>query len=389
MKIGYFTNEFPYKNPITGEITKLYCGGGVGEVVFNLAIQMAKRGHEIYIFTTAVEEKTSTTDFENIHIIRYKSYIKIGMASISPGLIYEPLFSNIKLDIIHAHLGNIPGPIGGYLYSKCHHVPLIITHHGDVLHTLGNPLYRSTLYASDLIMNFLLSKSDRIIVSSKEQVGGSQHLGKYWNKTSIIPNGINSIEFEKENSKEMCRTNLNIPLNKKIILFVGVLSHIKGLSTLLKALRIIKDRYPDVCLVVVGDGNYKKNLISLTGKLGLEQNIIFPGYVFKNIEYYYNSADLFALPSFSEGYPLVLLEASAAGLPLVVSDLECLKAIVHDGENGLITVTGDEHDLAEKILTLLNDEKKCQLMGRQAKKQIKHLSWESVSSQTEEIYLNI
>ena len=95
------------------------------------------------------------------------------------------------------------------------------------------------------------------------------------------------------------------------------------------------------------------------------------------------------LPSYSEAYPITLLEASSAGLPIISSNLECIKAIILDGKNGLLFSPGDEYDLSNKIMTLLqNDELRISL-GNQAKLNVKDLTWEKIASKTEELYMSI
>lgn len=390
MKIGYFTDGFPYKDPLTGETLSSYIGGGVGEVVFNLSIQMAKKGHTVYIFSKAVGEDSSIIHYDNISVIRYKSRFKISNVLLSPDILYLPLFSGIKLDIAHAHMGVISGSIAGYLYSRWQKTPLLITHHGDILATYGGVIQRLALNVSDYLFEILLRKCDRIIALSKEHIDGSKHLGKFKSKISIIPNGINLNSFEFDNSKREIKESLYLPVNKKIILFVGNLTPRKGPHVLLKAMNIVKNEYPNSHLVLIGSGDFKRDLSDISKNLKLEENITFTGFVPDDQKVkYYKAADIFVLPSFMEAYPLSLLEASAAGLPLVVSELECLKAIVSDGINGLISATGDENDLANKLLFLLNNEEACEEMGRQARRHISHLSWESVAFETEKLYIDL
>jgi len=388
MKIGYFSDRFSSRDLKTGNTVNNDSGGGVGEVVYNLAIQMAKKGHEIFIFTTG--DEYSYVNHGNILLIKYKSHFKIHMASISPELVYKPLFTGVKLDIAHVHMGVIPGAIAGYLFSKYNKIPLIISHHGDIVPTYGSIPHRISLYMSVYLSKYLLSKCNKIIAASESYVNASKYLKLYQNKISIIPNGVNLNEINLNSTKIENRRNLILPEDKKIILFVGNLTPLKGTHVLLKALHILAKEYSCIHLVVVGEGKDKGDLIRLSKELDLYEKITFTGYVTERSKIqYFNAADIFVLPSYTEAYPITLLEASAAELPLVVSGLECFKAIVNDGFNGLITITGDEQDLAKKLLYLLKNEPKCKEMGRNAKNQISLLSWEKIASQTEHLYLDI
>ena len=108
MKIGYFTT-FPYI--IGNGHFVVSSAGGVGVVAYNLAIQMAKRGHQVYIFTSSINSKESIEEFENLTIYRYKKSFTIGSAPISIDILYKPLRLGLDLDIVHTHVGNPPAPI--------------------------------------------------------------------------------------------------------------------------------------------------------------------------------------------------------------------------------------------------------------------------------------
>ena len=118
MKIGYFTSCFPYKNPLTGEIIGPYIGGGVELGSYNLAVNMAKRGHEVFVFTTSIDSKKSIEVYDKIKIYRYPSNFTVGQCPISLSLLYDPLFSEVDLDIVHARMGNLPAPLTAFFYAK-------------------------------------------------------------------------------------------------------------------------------------------------------------------------------------------------------------------------------------------------------------------------------
>ena len=104
--------------------------------------------------------------------------------------------------------------------------------------------------------------------------------------------------------------------------------------------------------------------------------------------FYYRAADVFVLPSVmkSEVFPIVLLEASASGLPMVVSDLDTLKCIIEDGYNGIVTKRGDENNLAGAIIYLLENEGVREKMGKNAREKVKDYSWGRIAEMTEKVY---
>lgn len=391
MKIGYFTSAFPYRNPLTGKITKPYRFGGVENVVYNLAVQMEKRGHEIFIFTSSTGSKNSIEDYGKIKIYRYKNNFNIGPAPISVGLIYKPLLYKLDLDIIHTHLGSLPAPLTAVLYSTIiSKKPFIVTHHGDWIGGYGGISRKFGVFLfNNSICDIILSKADKIIGLSNGHINDSQFLQKYIKKVCLIPNGVNSDEFEIKFSKKECREKLGLPINKKIILFVGSLAPRKCPQILLKSMIKIIEYIPDSYLVFVGDGIIKDLLMEESERLGFENKVKFSGFIGEDQKVlYYNAADIFVLPSLSEALPLVLLEASASGLPLVVSDLEVFRSIVKEGFNGLFTKTGDEDDLANKIIYLLENDNLRAKMGSYAKNDSTRFSWAQVAEETENLYLS-
>lgn len=393
MRIGYFIDMFPYQNPITGNILKQSSPGGAGIVAYNLAVQMAKRGHEVYVFTTAQarDEDDSLSRYGNIWVIRYKPNFTVGQGSIASKHLIRPLFSGVDLDVAHSHIGNLPAPLGGAIYAKRKNVPFIITHHGDWIGDFGTLGRRAGVFLyNHFLCDWIFSKSDKIIALSKSHLARSKILKKYQNKTTIIPNGINLQDFQISQSQDKCRDLLNLPAEKRIIFFLGSLVSQKGPQILLNAMKTVQRRYPDTYLIVGGSGPLKENLIEIATRDKLKDNVVFTGYIpTDRTPLYYRAADIFVLPSFSEALPLTLLEAGAAGLPIVATDVGGVSDILHDGVNGLITKTKDPEDLAGKIVSLLDDNELREEMGKTGQMLAKQYSWETIADKTESVYLDL
>lgn len=391
MRIGYFIDMFPYQNSVTENIFKQFSPGGTGIVAYNLAVQMARRGHEVYVFTTAYDEDDSISRYGNVSVIRYKSNFTIGQCPIALKHLTKLFFSSVDLDIAHSHIGNLPAPIGGAIYAKRKNVPFVITHHGDWIGGFGTLGRRAGVFLyNHFLCDWLFSQSDKVIALSKSHLASSKILRKYQDRTTIIPNGINARDFEISQSQDECKTTLNLPLDKKIILFFGSLTPRKGPQILLSAMKSVLRRHPDAYLVLSGNGSLKENLIATATKNSLKDSVIFTGYVPENLKpSYYRAADIFVLPSFSEAFPLTLLEAGAAGLPIIATDVGGVSDILHDGINGVITKTGDPEDLADKIVSLLDDDELREKLGKKGQMLAEQYSWEKVAEETEKVYLDL
>jgi len=235
----------------------------------------------------------------------------------------------------------------------------------------------------------VLSSADVIVSPSEHYISESRFLGKYKDKTITIPNGINLNDFDIQYSKEECRKKLGLATEKHIILFLGKLAPYKSPHLLVKAMPTVISKFPNVEVVFVGDGRLKQQLKELSRRLGVEKSIRLTGFVEEGLKpFYYKAADIFVLPSTmrTEVFPLVLLEASASGLPMIVSDLKTFRCIIEDGWNGLFTKRDDYKSLGDAIIYLLENEDLRKTMGRNAKEKVKAYSWEKIAEKYEEVY---
>jgi glycosyltransferase involved in cell wall biosynthesis len=150
------------------------------------------------------------------------------------------------------------------------------------------------------------------------------------------------------------------------VIFVGRLDPVKNLSMLIEALALIKDHL--VRLVLVGEGPLRESLKEQAGRLGLQCE--FTGVVQNEaVPELLNDADMFVLPSFREGNPKVLLEAMSCGLPCVGTDVEGIREVIQDGENGLLCDLTPQ-DLADKICSLLSDQDLALKLSQEARRYV-------------------
>jgi glycosyltransferase involved in cell wall biosynthesis len=142
------------------------------------------------------------------------------------------------------------------------------------------------------------------------------------------------------------------------LLWVGQLRPVKGLTHLLSAVRLLRDRGREVELTIVGSGEHAEVLAAEAAALGLERRVRFEGYVAPGpgLDRYFEDADIFVLPSISEGVPKVLLEAMARSLPVVASAVGGVPDVVRAGENGLLTRPEDAGAVADAVERLCDDE---------------------------------
>ena len=205
-------------------------------------------------------------------------------------------------------------------------------------------------------------------------------------KIRVVPNGVDWARFQQGRSKDLVRQDLGLPLNLPVVGLVARLEHWgKGHKELFEALALIKEQHPAQALIV-GAGRRQTEIQQLAETLGLSQVVHFLGDR-RDIPDLLAAMDVFVLPSHSEGVSLALLEAMAAGLPVIVSRVGGLPEVVRHEENGLLTPVGDAAALARCLTRVLKDPAWAKTLGDQARQDIQfHYSLDRLARKVNEIY---
>jgi sugar transferase (PEP-CTERM/EpsH1 system associated) len=185
-------------------------------------------------------------------------------------------------------------------------------------------------------------------------------------KIKIVYNGIDGSRFIPSKDSHL-KKKLGISPDAYVLGTVARLDPIKNHPMMMKALKNVKESFPDTTLLIVGDGPERRTLEALVSELGLSSRIIITGFR-EDTHLFYGIMDVFLLTSFSEGTAMTLLEAMAAGLPCVVTNVGGNPEIVREGETGFIIPSGDESALTSRISLLLQDEDLRKKMGQAARK---------------------
>ena len=388
MKIGYFVECFPYDNLLDDlDYFKKYHHGGTETVARNLAMSMAQRGHEVHIFTTAYNTNDSIDKYKNIIVHRYGKNFKFENANISLNIFRKTL--TYRLDIVHAHANYPPADLAALIYAKRNKIPLIVTLHGLPDESYGGFIQRMLKYFySKYLLRRLLDNAEIVIIPSSSLVNEPE-LSNIRDKMVVIPHGINLADYEISYTSEECRKILGLPLDRKILLYLGALEPYKGVDLLIKSLPKIARDIEDVKLIIAGTGKMNDELKNLANKLKVERYIQFVGFVKESLKpFYYKSAEIFVLPSISrlECFGIVNLEAMACSTPVIASRITGIPEIVENGKNGLLVPPGDSEALANAIIYLLENEEARKKMGKSGRKKVEDYSWEKIAEQTEKIY---
>lgn len=257
---------------------------------------------------------------------------------------------NCKFDLILAYWTYPDGYVAA-LFSKMFKVPLIIRPRGSDINIIAqNKKLRPYVIAA-------LEKADKVITVSAALKEKVKELGIDENKISVITLGINQDRFFMIGRQE-ARERLGLPQEQRIILFVGNLVPIKGIDVFLKAMHILKSRGTSNCMLcLVGSGPLKENLCNLITDLSLQDCVRMVGGVSnQNLRLWMNASDLFCLPSHNEGWPNVLMEALACGIPVVATNVGGIPEIINDKKLGVLIPPKNPEMFAQGIKEALNKE---------------------------------
>jgi rhamnosyl/mannosyltransferase len=279
---------------------------------------------------------------DGIPLSRLGTRFTLASTPLCQGLVSEIRRSDA--DIIHLHLPN-PAAVLAYLASG-HRGRLVVTYHSDTVRqkVLG-ALFEPFLHRA-------LRRSSAIIATSPDYLRTSLVLARYQERCHVIPYGIGLEEFE--HCEESSVAKLREQFGERLVISVGRLVYYKGFEYLIRAMRQVNGK-----LLIVGDGPLRQDLESLARTLDLSGKVIFAGEIQnKNVIPYYHAADIFALASVarSEAFGIVQIEAMAAGLPVVNTQLDSGVPFVSlHNHTGLTVPPGDPEAMAGALNRLLDD----------------------------------
>ncbi|MDD2586436.1 MAG: glycosyltransferase family 4 protein [Syntrophomonadaceae bacterium] len=378
MKIGIFTDS--YKPYTSGVVTS----------IATFKEELTRLGHNIYIFAPSYpnyeEKEENVYRYYSLPAPTNRDYTLA--IPVYPGM--NMLLKKLNLDIIHVQSPFTMGRVGMH-YARRHDIPILFTYH-----TLYSQYAHYFPVAQDLAKevaikysNNFCNQCDHVIVPSTEV---EEILTKYKIKTpiSVIPTGVPIQKFTK-GDRNWLQEHFHIPADRKVLLFVGRLTKEKNLEFLIKAFNQVKERKPLTTLVITAQGPIEGELKKLTTELGLslKDDVVFTGALpFETLVNVYYSSDLFVFSSMTETQGLVLIEAMAAGLPVVAVRAYGVQDMVDSGKNGLLTEC-ELDEFSDAICHVLNDEDLYNKFKLNALKKAESLSSTNMAKKVEKLYLGL
>ncbi len=265
----------------------------------------------------------------------------------------KKLIGSGKIDIIHCH--GARGNLMGNLIKKHLHAPVITTVHSDYrLDYLGRPVARLSYGTTNMLalrrVNYYIGVSDPMTDILIERDFPAERI-------YTIYNGIDFKTPITTVPREEYLRSLGVDCQAGDVVagIAARLNPVKDYPTLLKAMKLAIEKNPHLRLVAAGDGEDLEALQNLAKSLGIADRVCFAGWV-KDMNSFYNAIDINLLTSLSETFPYALTEGARMHRATIASRVGGVPVLIDDGKNGLIFTPGDEHQLAEHLVTLANDE---------------------------------
>jgi 1,2-diacylglycerol 3-alpha-glucosyltransferase len=378
MRIGVFTDSYkPYTSGVVTSIT-------------TFKEELTRLGHEVFIFAPSYPQHQE----EEPDVYRFLSVPAPTNPEYSLAVPIAPRLSqtvkNLELDILHAHSPFILGRWGANC-ARRFNLPLVFTYH-----TLYDQYVHYVPIAQDLARDLAIKYSrnfcnqcDLVITPTREV---EELVKSYGIKAPIrvIPTGVPVHKFKNRNPNWL-RKNWDIPAEAQVCLFVGRLTKEKNLEFLLQAFRLIKQRSPSAVLVIIASGPLEAELKKMTVDLGLklDTDVVFTGQIpYENLIDVYFDADLFTFASVTETQGLVLIEAMAAGLPVVAVRAFGVEDMVDDGVNGYL-VPLEKGEFVRRVVELWSDDERYRQFSAQALVKAEQMSSAAMARKLETEYREV
>ncbi|MDT5121063.1 MAG: hypothetical protein QOC96_545 [Acidobacteriota bacterium] len=351
-------------------------GGGERHLA-DLANALSERGHEVYAALPArspLREELNALPSNNIFTLRLRNALDVSSA-----LELKRLIRAHQIEIVHAHLAR-DYPLAALATKRNRHAKFIITRH--------------VLFPLNRLHSVTLSRVARVIAVSRavERALLAQKIFPA-NKINVIPNGIDfrrlNASLQSFNREDFCR-HLKIQPESPLVGTIGELKRQKGHEDFLRASAIVARKKPDAHFIIAGadttrTGEHRASLERLVNKLQLNGRVHFTGWL-DDVAQLLAALDVYVSASHTESFGLAIVEAMAAGLPVVATATEGAREII-DEDAGTLVPVGDAEALAAAILRLLENPTERTRIGKLAQTSARtNFSLERMVDATEQVY---
>lgn len=354
LKIGFFTDT--YLPQVNGVVTSIEL----------FRRELERQGHQVYIFCPRVDHEKDSR-----RVIRFKSFRFLFQPEYHVSIpfsrhLLRDLWAK-DLDIVHAHT---PFSIGllGYYYAFVKKVPFVHTYHTLYPEYIKSYILKGKLITPKMVARLSAVFANHCDLTIAPSIKIKKLLEKYGVKTliEVLATGINYTDYSKKIRLNNFRRQYHLKKDDKLLIFVGRLGKEKNIDFLISSLPLIQKKIKNAKLVLVGDGPQRSQLQKLAQRLKLKDSVIFTGYFKKpDVIKAYQASDLFVFSSLTDTQGMVVVEAAAAGLPIVAVKDDAFGEFLKNGQNGFATKQ-NKSEFAQAVITVLGNKILCESMSQKS-----------------------
>jgi len=357
--------------------------GGSGVVATELGLELSKRGHEIHFITynqpVRLELISNNVHYHEVNVPEYPLFhyqpYELALSS--------KLVDMVKLheiEILHVHYA-IPHAYAAYMAKKMLqeegiYLPIVTTLHGTDITLVGShPFYKPAV-------TFSINKSDAVTTVSQSLKDDTLRLFDIKKDINVVPNFIDLEKYNHEFTD--CQRAMMANDDEKIITHISNLRPVKRVQDVISVFYNIQKEMP-AKLMFIGEGPEKENVELRCQELGILDKVVFFGRS-NEIDKILCFSDLFLLPSQTESFGLVALEAMASGVPVISSNTGGLPEVNIHGKSGFLSNVGDIEEMTKNALHILSDETRLKTFKDNARKEALKFDLHAIVPQYEAIY---
>lgn len=358
--------------------------------LIHLSNELVKRRHDVSIVTSfrTIDHRIKTEQVRIFEINPFVTIYKVPRTISFPIRAIHQIIKEQNIDIIHAPNDGSTNVVAAVIAAKFTNRPFIYTIQGPGTRT-GHFLVDTLATLYDYTVDrWLTIEAQKIILLSKSLISRTEKLRIKVSKTVVIPSGVDSKHFDPERSevrRKATRIKDRLNIGDEIVIgYVGRLYPAKGLNYLLHAVKRLQERYPNLTVLIVGDGAARNELEKMARDLNVRS--LFTGWQ-HDIAPYYSIMDIFVLPSLFEGLPNVILEAMAMRIPVVATEVGGNPDILLNGENGFLVPVRDVSQLSLALDKLIASDSLRVHIGRANRRKVEAgFLWSKTAEKVENVY---
>lgn len=379
--------------------------------VHDINRHLVRRGHRVTVVTPGTPSLPLTDSFDGVDVVRFPmelppdlTYGRVAQSRV--GLVAK--FARLAVmaqyieaqyrgalqvaqersaDVIHAHWAIPTGPAAIHAARKLGLPSVITMHGGDVYVNPAQGYNFPTRWYVRPVLRWTLRHAGALTAITQDCRQHALRAGAPAGSIHIVFNGTDLRRFSPASGSK----GLEAQFGPHMLFACRQLFPRKGIRFLIEAAAQLKPRFPDLKVVVAGDGFERPELVALAESLGIGQDVTFLGWV-PNAELppYYRAAAVSVIPSLEEGFGIPAAEAMGCETPVVASDAGGLPEVVEDGVTGFVVPRGDSQALAAAIGALLADPERRKRMGCAGRQRALRLfDWDRTAEQFEGIYADV